>query len=125
MSDSISRQKAIDAVYQEFQYVYCHNCAKHLDEDKCGDCHRKYMNWSVSKEAVENVINAIPSAEPKKGNWIETDEYHGFNDEVNHKAIACSVCKVAFNGWYGYGVEEMIEDFRYCPNCGADMREEE
>ena len=107
MDDLIDRQAAIDALET------VKSC---LVEEE-----HQFLDCLISD------MKKLPSAEPerKKGKWIETDEYHGFNDEVNHKAIACSVCKVAFNGWYGYGVEEMIEDFRYCPNCGAYMREEE
>lgn len=62
-------------------------------------------------------------AEPQEwhGKWNKTFEFHGFDDEVNREAIACSVCKVAFPGRYDWSVEDMLEDFRYCPNCGARM----
>lgn len=59
-------------------------------------------------------INAIPSAdvvERKKGKWIKL--YAG-----NYK---CSVC----GDWWGNDDNEMVEDFKYCPNCGTDMRGEE
>lgn len=60
-------------------------------------------------------------AEPvRHGKWIETEENHGFDDEVRNKALACSVCKVAFR----ISDYEQIEDFRFCPNCGARMDEE-
>ena len=65
MADLISRQAAIDAVYEAFCYAYCDNCEKNLDEDLCGDCHRKYQNWSASKKTIEKVINALPSAQPE------------------------------------------------------------
>ena len=38
--------------------VYCYNCKGNeigYDDDRCDDCHRKYMNWSIS----ENVKNGI------------------------------------------------------------------
>ena len=65
MSDLISRQVAIDAVYEAFCYAYCDNCEKNLDEDLCGDCHRKYQNWSALKKTIEKVINVLLSARPE------------------------------------------------------------
>ena len=85
MNDLISRQDAIDAVYDAFCYAYCDNCEKELDEDLCGDCHRKYQNWSASRKTVEKVINALPSAQPETcegckhlGKWENEVEY-GYN----------------------------------------------
>lgn len=57
-------------------------------------------------------IHELPSAqpEPKKGKWIKL--YAG-----NYK---CSVC----GDWWGNDDNEMVEDFKYCPNCGARMEVE-
>lgn len=65
MDDLISRQAAIDAVVDDFCYAYCDNCGNEMDEEKCGDCHRKYQNWKASRKAVEKTINKIPSAQPE------------------------------------------------------------
>lgn len=75
--------------------------------------------WAV--ERAKSIINALPTiqTERKSGKWIETEENHGFDDEVREKAVACSVCHVAFKR-----SDYVVEDFRYCPNCGARMREE-
>lgn len=61
------------------------------------------------------------SADRPKGKWIKIPEFHG--DDVsgfidNH--FSCSECKkeAAINPWGFY----ILSDF--CPNCGADMREE-
>lgn len=63
----------------------------------------------------------IHYAEPvRHGVWIETEENHGFDDEFRNKALSCSVCRVAFR----ISDYAQIEDFRYCPNCGARMDEE-
>ena len=64
--DLIDRQAAIDAVYEAFCYAYCDNCEKDMNEDLCGDCHRKYQNWAASKKAVESAINSVPSAQPER-----------------------------------------------------------
>lgn len=65
-------------------------------------------NYSVAKLILN--INAIPSAEPKEGHWIDGGEYICFGGRQKAPCI-CSVCrKSALNEpWY------------YCPNCGAKM----
>lgn len=65
----------------------------------------------------KNTIDAEPV---KRGLWLPTYENHGFDDEVENLALACSVCHVAFR----ISDYAQIEDFRYCPNCGARMDEE-
>lgn len=71
--------------------------------------------------AMKNRYEKCPLQERKTGKWVPCKEFHGY-DEFNRDAIACSVCNVAFPETAGYTVEDMLEDFRYCPNCGADMR---
>lgn len=111
-NDIISRQAAIDAIYETFCYAYCDNCEKEMNEDLCGDCHRKYQNWSASKKIISKTINSLPPAE-RIGKWIDPE------DPTCYK---CSVC-----GEYAtqeYGLTEPIF-WRYCPNCGANMYLEE
>ena len=62
-----------------------------------GDLHRY-------KRAAQRIIAQLPSAE-KHGKWIDT----GSGQE-------CSECREI---QYGYDSGR-----NYCPNCGADMREE-
>lgn len=64
MNDLISRQAAIDAIYETFCYAYCDNCEKEMNEDLCGDCHRKYQNWAASKKIISKTINSLPFAQP-------------------------------------------------------------
>ena len=64
MSELIYKQQAIDAIYNTFSYAYCNNCENNgKDDDSCDECHRKYQNWAASKSTIEEVINALPSAE--------------------------------------------------------------
>ena len=63
MSDLIDRQAAIDAIYETFCYAYCDNCEKEMNEDLCGDCHRKYQNWAASKKTISKTINGLSSAQ--------------------------------------------------------------
>lgn len=58
--------------------------------------------------AIEALKQPTIEAEPvRHGRWI--------NDELRGKYI-CTCCNKGT--WRGYGV------FDFCPNCGADMREE-
>ena len=79
-------------------------------------------DWKTAHE-IANIVKYAPTidAEPvRRGKWIATEEYHGFDDEVRNKALSCSVCRIAFR----ISDYTLIEDFRYCPNCGARMDEE-
>ena len=106
MSDLISRQAAIDAVYDAFCYAYCDNCEKEMNEDLCGDCHRKYQNWSASKKIIEKVINNLPSVQP----------------EWNNHTVACllaelfdDTCACNYNGIDEW-LPEKCELLDSCPN---------
>ena len=63
-------------------------------------------NWCI------NTIRDLPSAQPerKTGKWIEHNP-HKFGLGI---VFECSEC----------GEEIECEEYNYCPNCGADMREE-
>ena len=77
----------------------------------------------LSETTLEELIDKAPTvdAEPvRHGKWIKTEEFHGYENEIRHKGLACSVCNVAFR----VSDYELIEDFRYCPNCGARMDKE-
>lgn len=93
--DCISMQAAIDVVRQY--------CIDNQIED--GDYHANGIKYELKE---------LPSAqpEPKTGHWIGIDDYP-------HEDWECNNC--------GYVIEafENPNDFRYCPNCGADMRGDE
>lgn len=57
-------------------------------------------------ERVENILKEMPSVQQKTGRWlVNSDGYYPY----------CSLCKNEPQG-------RIMTD--YCPNCGADMREE-
>ena len=89
MSDLISRQAAIDA--------HCELCEAN---DKC---------ICVYCKDIERFMN-LPTAEPKKGKWIEED------DDIIHGH--CSSC-----GWASVWQQTDVFGMNYCPNCGAKMEE--
>jgi len=107
----IESQAAIDAVYDAFSYAYCDNCEKELDEDLCGDCHRKYQNWSASKKTVEKVINALPS--------VQSEIIQCKDCKFSHMTIngECKYCDIWFPDEKCY----MSGDYY----CGSAERREE
>lgn len=56
---------------------------------------------------------SIAEAEPKRGRWINKKSA----DWAGGGATLCSCCN------YGYSWREFfeVENFNYCPNCGARM----
>jgi rubrerythrin len=96
MDDTISRQAAIDAV-------------KRLSLGET-DATRLAMR-------IEDYLERLASAQPErmKGKWIDNGQY---GDNFPHHAWLCSEC--------GEGVIEIDTPwYKFCPNCGADMRGEE
>ena len=94
-TDAISRQQAID--------YFVTNVGFH-DEDgyPIEDTDELRKIWT-------EYFSGIPSAEPKRGWWIEI-----INSRGVMVALRCSRCEKSPR----HGVRS---DF--CPNCGADMRE--
>ena len=90
--DLISREDAVNAICKSWCYVTYMNCPHADDGFRCDGC-----------DDIE-AIEALPSAEPKTGKWID-----------GNWSIRCSEC--------GYSMPWAVRNF--CPNCGADMRGEE
>lgn len=77
------------------------------------DAVNAYLGLSAVSRTIQNmtsiqeILEKLPSAEPrKKGKWI--DKSDGIDGAWNY----CSVC-----------MEQAIDLYDFCPNCGADMRE--
>lgn len=97
--DAISRQTAID---------YCEalmNAERLQQTDDWGYGRERYNQTECIMHYIEN----MPSIQPKKGKWIDTRE----NEEWYAREYRCSECG-----------DTMLGEANFCPNCGADMREE-
>ena len=93
MQDLISRQAAIDALYDWSEHSMTDAEAWHIKQ-------------------VIGDIKSLPSAQPeRKGRWIKLDMHAHL---ANHKCTAC--------GQECY-VPTCMGDpmYTYCPNCGAKM----
>lgn len=73
---------------------------------------REYSN-ARKGEIAELTREAADALERQKGEWIE--DYNIINDTYH---FHCSVC-----GDEEWGSREQIKNTRYCPNCGAKMRQ--
>ena len=101
--DLIRRQDAIDAIASLASTM---SVCESVDE-----CHG--MKRMQSMAVI--TLHGLPSAEPRKGKWIRSDEDDGDYWE-------CSECgfELNFNGCID--PEETLAMYNFCPNCGAAMR---
>ena len=90
--DTISRAAAIDA----------------LDKCHCDGKDENGRPWIYKENAVEviEMVEPSPSAEPKRGKWIDTKG----NTEWYAREYECSECGGT-----------MLGESNFCPNCGAKM----
>ena len=82
-----------------------------------------YLNeWDTL--GVLAAADRIPAADvrpEKRGKWVKTKEYYTAGCAFKRVAWKCSCCGIEV-----VNTEPIyrIDDWYYCPNCGADMREE-
>lgn len=107
--DSISRQEAIDALNKQFW---------------------RSLNIPICKEirnAANETIKELPPAQPeqKKGEWVE-EKINSYTSRTY-----CSECRnsapfICVSGdYYGGNMHGEVKKTKFCPCCGAYMREEE
>lgn len=49
------KEKISELLYQQLGYAYCDNCEHILDDSICEECHRKNINWSISKITTDKL----------------------------------------------------------------------
>ena len=99
--DYISRDAAIESMYKD------------------AEAHQDHTFWTTQYEALRD----IPAADVRpvvRAVWIVKEMKALFPGMEEHPVFACSEC--------GYQIYDLLENVKerhhYCPNCGADMREE-
>lgn len=69
---------------------------------------------------VRNNIEKLPSAEPKKGRWIEKEVFDNPSAVIDEwQSAQCSACGLYHTTPYMY----FFDNFNFCPNCGAKMED--
>ena len=68
---------------------------------------------------LDGVIKQLPSAQPgrKRGKWIYGEDEYGID------GYHCDKCGFFVPWDYAHKFINYIEDYKFCPGCGADMRE--
>ena len=85
-----------------------------------------YGDWYVEEGTEEGFIGTVkqllegfPSAQPgrKRGKWIYGEDEYGID------GYHCDKCGFFVPWDYAHKFINYIEDYKFCPGCGADMRE--
>ena len=114
MTDSINRQAVFDIIHHAV-FEFFDICE---DDEESPMTEKDKMLLSLNK-AISIRIKQLPSVEPrrKNGEWIDEPIYKQTMDGKTWDGYTyCSECKEMHE--YGYRS-------KYCPNCGAEMREKE
>ena len=89
-----------------------------------GQRSRRYRlgeTWELNGTEIREALDTVPSVTPKHKTWkwIEYD-----SDDDKYDVIKCPCCKHTFTvdayHWTDIGFTK--DDFKFCPNCNADMR---
>ena len=114
VADALGQQSE-DAISRQETIKYLNTNMAWYDEDgEMADSDEKL-------KAITDLINGVPSVQPKTGHWIEYTRIL-IPEPINkwEQAWYCSEC--------GYGNQECEDgsawlEWKYCPNCGAKMIE--
>lgn len=94
----------------------CKDCL-HYEVCECEDILIRVPEW-VNK--VEDYCGCFkPQAdyvEVRCGEWIKTEEPLGWQD------VDCVECSVCHESWVVDEDYDFLEDWNFCPNCGAKMK---
>ena len=83
-------------------------------------------DWPLCDEPADayQFIRDFPAADVRPvmhGKWKQTGGKYSRHKTIDRRILACSVCG---NFLCMEGVNAGRGDANFCPNCGADMREE-
>ena len=96
--DAVNRQVVLDTI------------------SKIGLC-KCSTNEIQAVDECRRAVEALPPVTQKSGEWIEDTKTYAGDHLSNYK---CSLCGEIAGSW----VQGLTQDklFKFCPNCGADMR---
>ena len=99
--DTISRQAAIDALDKRFDSIP--------------------MEQTTEILLLRKDLRNLPSAQPQRmrGKWTYGEDEYGID------GYHCDKCGFFVPWDYTHKFIDFIKDYRFCPNCGTDMRGEQ
>lgn len=98
-----------DETLSEIATAMCKGCG--VDANLCVSDYRNCLRFSLRNDEFFEIVNRIPAAdvvEVRKGRWA--------NGAFGYGHYWCTACQKE--------VWSEEEKTNFCPNCGADMREE-
>lgn len=57
-----NKEAIINVLMDRFRSVYCNTCVGNGDMDYCDMCHRKNMNWGLSRTSAGHIADLIIQA---------------------------------------------------------------
>lgn len=55
----MTKQEISDLIYNTLDYAYCDTCRHDGDDDRCDYCHRKSINWEISRQTADRIAEKI------------------------------------------------------------------
>ena len=118
--------EALDMSIKALEQEPCEDCIsrsevilsmKKLYEQDCKDYGCEIPECFDADRAIRE-LKSLPSVQPKPktGRWVGIDEEPHEDYECNRCGYVCSTFTANI---------KPSEEYKYCPNCGADMRGEE
>ena len=79
----------------------------------------RMKSFHQDADDIAEMIANMPSAQPerKRGKWIYGEDEYGID------GYHCDKCGFFVPWDYAHKFINYIEDYKFCPGCGADMRE--
>ena len=78
------------------------------------------MDYLCTVSDYVSFLESLPSAQPerKRGKWVYAEDEYGID------GYHCNQCGFFVPWDYAHKFINYIEDYNFCPNCGAKMDEE-
>lgn len=89
--------------------------------ERCPRCPHKgsvYCQQDCDVQATVELIDTAPLVKMPQGKWDEIREPFGWDDILSAR---CSSCGESYPYPEDTGFNDIVEMFKYCPNCGAKM----
>lgn len=96
------------------------NCKECICYESCKDWAEQYEDKEFPYRECRFFKSKADVVEVKHGEWKQTEEPLGWQD-VN--CIECSACGESWIMDDDLSLDEYVESWKHCPNCGAKMDE--